>query len=182
MGRAAAEDASKKSWFGAMEMLVDGYREIARPLPSTPLTLSRTSTIEETIDIISHSAEDIPYAESTSASPRSKRLGVGRVLRLGGVFRRTGGRLKDSSISIPAKLFWKRSGTESNPRTITWLNKNGTNTEKFEEQVEGLEGVLGEITAQSNQVWVTRKFPFSFRVSLPRFLTDFYFSTNRMGN
>lgn len=186
MGKAAALDASSRSWHAAMEMLVDGYREISAPLiaktysesstPSSALTLSRTSTIEETIDVVSHLAtsEDIAYAESTAASPRTKRLGVGRVLKLGGVFRRTGGKLKEGSISIPSKLFWKRSGTESEPRSLSWLGKGATGInqsitsagdEKFGAQVASLEGVLGEIRAQSNQVWYTREFYYPYLLS-----------------
>ncbi|KAI5475333.1 glycosyltransferase family 4 protein [Pseudohyphozyma bogoriensis] len=106
MGRDAATEAAKRSWHGAMEMLVDGYREIAPPVQTkTALSLSRTSTIEVDVDVVSHSAECDTYAESTAASPRAKRLGVRRVLRLGGVFRRTGGKLRESSISKPIRTW-----------------------------------------------------------------------------
>lgn len=165
MGQAAALDASSRSWHGAMEMLVDGYREISLPLPSPrpSLSLSRTPTLDESFDVVSHCAlvDEQPYAESSAASPRTRRLGVGRVLRLGGVFRRTGGKLKDGSISsIPGNvLFWKRSGTESKPR-LSWLGKkDSTGVQDFAEQVDGLEGVLGQlVSTQSNQVWATRTF------------------------
>ena len=82
MGAAAAVDASRRSWHGAMEMLVDGFREIAKPLPTQSLTLSRTSTIE--VDVVEHCADSDTYAESTAADSRAKRRGVSRVLRLGG--------------------------------------------------------------------------------------------------
>ena len=97
MGKAAALDASTRSWHGAMEMLVDGYREIALPLSSPPLTLSRTSTLE--IDVISHQPNDEEVLGSSTGTIRTHRTGVGRVLRFGAVLRRSGGRLRDGSIS-----------------------------------------------------------------------------------
>ncbi|KAK4703594.1 hypothetical protein P7C70_g2618, partial [Phenoliferia sp. Uapishka_3] len=97
MGVAAATDASRRSWHGAMEMLVDGYRDIATPVPKPSLSLSRTSTIE--LDVVEHCADTDTYAESTAADSRAKR----RMLKFSGVFRRTGGRLKEGSISIPLR-------------------------------------------------------------------------------
>jgi hypothetical protein len=83
-----------------MELLVDGYREIALPLPDSPsgyIPLSRTASFEKMDDL---SLDNEPFAESTAAS---KRRGVGRVLRIGGALRRNaGGRLKKSGT-----MFWK---------------------------------------------------------------------------
>ena len=78
-------------------MLVDGYREIALPLSSPQLTLSRTSTLE--IDVISHQPNDEEVLGSSTGTIRTHRTGVGRVLRFGAVLRRSGGRLRDGSIS-----------------------------------------------------------------------------------
>lgn len=152
MGQAAAIDASSRSWHGAMEMLVDGYREIARPAPPPPsLGLSRTSTIE--FDIVSHLAESDTYAESTAAAPKGRR-GVGRVLRLGGVFKRTGGRLKEGSMSVPGNFLWRRGGDAKPVRS--WLGrKEGMSVG---ETVEGV-----QLAVQSNQVWATSEFLFLAR-------------------
>jgi hypothetical protein len=142
MGAAAAVDAATKSWHGAMEMLVDGYREIARPVPleSNNLSLSRTSTIE--VDVVLHCAEEdneSVYAESTAAPRR----GVGRVLGLGRVFRRSGGRLREGSMSIPGGFLWRRNGEKA---VGPWLGRQ-----------EG-EGGMATMVAkkQSNHVWATR--------------------------
>jgi hypothetical protein len=115
MGRAAAVDAATKSWHGAMEMLVDGYRELARPRKEDVekkekdgLSLSRTSTIE--VDIVCDAAEkdsEVVVEGSATGSRRRK------LLRLGGVFRRTGGRLREGSMSIPLRSWLgKREGVE----------------------------------------------------------------------
>lgn len=133
MGTAAAESACKRSWFGAMEMLVDGYREICIPAPPSPsltgLTLSRTSTME--VDVITHLAET-DTAQTSAASTRTKRPVVGRVLRLGGVFRRTGGRLKEGSMSRPIR---------------TWLVGR---TERVEEDLIANSNVKLQSTSTSN--------------------------------
>ncbi|KAG0658687.1 hypothetical protein C6P46_005683 [Rhodotorula mucilaginosa] len=99
--------ASKRSWFGAMEQLVDGYRELtdrrlareAEKALDIP-TLSRTSTLE--LDVVCDAAETEPDAASSGAStPKRTRL-----LRLNGVLRRTGGRLRDSSVSLRPLRSW----------------------------------------------------------------------------
>lgn len=104
MGQAAAIDAATRSWHGAMEMIVDGYREIALPQQSN-LTLSRTSTLE--VDVVSHSPNDEELLASSTTAIRSHRSGVGRVLRLGAVLRRSGGRLRDGSMTIPRTFLWR---------------------------------------------------------------------------
>ncbi|KAM0749483.1 UDP-Glycosyltransferase/glycogen phosphorylase [Meredithblackwellia eburnea MCA 4105] len=145
MGDAAAKDAAKRSWHGAMEMLVDGYREIAKPVvPRSPssLALSRSSTIE--VDVVEHVADSDTYAESTAADSTAKRRGVGRVLRLGGVFRRTGGRLREGSISQPIR---------------TWLGRRQGVTEV----------VVGEdslIPVKEGDMWATRERFFIYEESL----------------
>lgn len=132
MGASAAIDASRRSWHGAMEMLVDGYREIARPLPPAfSLALSRTSTIE--VDVVEHCADSDTYAESTAANASARR-GVGRVMRLGGVFRRTGGRLREGSISRPLR---------------SWLGRK-------QGSLEALANENGIVAVKSSQVWATR--------------------------
>ncbi|ORY63655.1 hypothetical protein BCR35DRAFT_283223 [Leucosporidium creatinivorum] len=141
MGRAAAADAATKSWHGAMEMLVDGYREIARPVKQEKkekdsLSLSRTSTIE--VDIVCDAAEkdSAEVVEGSATGSRRRKL-----LRLGGVFRRTGGRLRDGSMSIPLR---------------SWLGRN----EGVE--AEGANGMarvgvaVGEKGVQSNSMLATR--------------------------
>lgn len=99
-GNAAAIDASKRSWFEAMEMIVSGYRELAKPSKTPSLALSRTPTLE--IDIISHTPNSEEEAQSSTTSPRIKRHRVDQVLRL---VRRSGGRIRDSSISTAT--FWR---------------------------------------------------------------------------
>lgn len=153
MGQAAAIDASSRSWHGAMEMLVDGYREIALPPPPPSLALSRTPTIE--FDIVSHLAESDTYAESTAAAPKGGR-GVERVLRLGGVLKRTGGRLKEGSMSVPGTFLWRRGGDAKPARS--WLGRR-----EGASAGETVEGVVQELAVQSNQVWATSEY-------LPRFL------------
>lgn len=117
MGRAAAADAATKSWHGAMEMLVDGYRELARPRQEKEkekkekdgLSLSRTSTIE--VDIVCDAAEKDSTEVVAGSSTGSRRR---KLLRLGGVFRRTGGRLRESSMSIPLRSWLgSREGVEA---------------------------------------------------------------------
>ena len=135
MGAAAAVDAARRSWHGAMEMLVDGFREIAKPLPTPSLTLSRTSTIE--VDVVEHSADSDTYAESTAADASAKRRGVGRVLRLGGVFRRTGGRLREGSISKPLR---------------SWLGRKQGALETLAN-----DGGVELVGVKSSPVWATRE-------------------------
>ncbi|GAA5923771.1 hypothetical protein JCM1841_002039 [Sporobolomyces salmonicolor] len=116
MGSAAHLAASRRSWFGAMETLVDGYRELV----AETLELSRTSTIE--FDIVcdapapasasaSASATGDPVEESTAPRvPPRQRL----VSRLGGVLgRRTGGRIREASISLPPWTAWLAPRTRS---------------------------------------------------------------------
>lgn len=143
MGRAAAREAATKSWHGAMEILVEGYKEIARPLEQEEkdgLSLSRTSTIE--VDIVCDSAErDLASAstevEGTATGSRRRKL-----LRLGGVFRRTGGRLRESSGSMSMPL-------------RSWLGGAATHSESGMERV----GVaVGQKSLQSSgPVWATRE-------------------------
>lgn len=175
MGKLAALNAASRSWHGAMEMLVDGYREICRPEVEEEeeegerekgekvglgLGLSRTSTIE--VDVVSHLAERDNYDESrTSGSSR-----VGRVLRLGGVFRRTGGRLKDGSMSIKGKFLWRGQNKEGKKTTTTTKMIGGEN--EMEMQMQG--GLLVTRKVQSNQVWVTREFLIFFPLCSFRFV------------
>ncbi|GAA5961929.1 hypothetical protein JCM21900_001151 [Sporobolomyces salmonicolor] len=104
MGSAAHLAASRRSWFGAMETLVDGYRELV----AETLELSRTSTIEFDIvcDAPAASATAAPGEESPASAPTvppRRRL----VSRLGGVLgRRTGGRVRAASVSLPPWTAW----------------------------------------------------------------------------
>ncbi|GAA5905966.1 glycosyltransferase family 4 protein [Sporobolomyces salmoneus] len=71
MGLAAHKIASKRSWFGAMEMLVDGYREVITKAESkSDLSLSRTSTIEFDIVTGNSSTEEV---EEPATMPRRRR-------------------------------------------------------------------------------------------------------------
>lgn len=114
MSRAAVEYASTKSWHSAMEMIVDGYREVVGPLvPVSPplkpvgdsnLALSRTPTIE--LDVICDSPEQGQGDEvltSAGATGRRRR----RLLRFGAAFnKRTGRTFHDGSISLPPLSSW----------------------------------------------------------------------------
>lgn len=104
MGQVAAEGARDRSWHGAMELLVDGYRQVLRPERTPPNSPMIIACADEKIDSISHLALDDTYAESTPASTNSKRDRVRRVLALGGVLRRSGGRIKEMSIK---NHFWR---------------------------------------------------------------------------
>lgn len=107
MASAAYETATKRSWFGAMEKLVDGFREVAvaREARAAPLDPSRTSTIE--LDVVYDSqprtveGETVEGASTGTTTPKRKRL-----LRLNGVLRRTGGRLRESSVSLQPLRSW----------------------------------------------------------------------------
>ncbi|SCV70491.1 BQ2448_1885 [Microbotryum intermedium] len=113
MGQAAHGDAATRSWHAAMEMLIDGYRELARPVASDPETiddktslgLSRTSTLD--LDIVSGETPGTGEPETSSetttalATRRPKRM-----LRFGGVLRRTGGRLREGSMGGPTIPSW----------------------------------------------------------------------------
>ncbi|GAA5880343.1 hypothetical protein JCM3774_006734 [Rhodotorula dairenensis] len=99
--------ASKRSWFGAMEQLVDGYRELtdrrlARQvanLTDMP-ALSRTPTLE--LDVVCDpTGIDVDAASSGAIPPKRTRL-----LRLNGVLRRTGGRFRDNSVSLRPLRSW----------------------------------------------------------------------------
>ncbi|GJN90367.1 hypothetical protein Rhopal_003378-T1 [Rhodotorula paludigena] len=88
MGSAAHLAASKRSWWGAMEQLCDGYRELAalkaerraqRARKSDGLTLSRTSTIE--FDVVCEDGSEKPAgdddaieASASASAPKRKRL------------------------------------------------------------------------------------------------------------
>lgn len=145
MGEAAARDAATRSWHGAMEMLVDGYREISLPVPppapATPLSLSRTSTIE--LDIVCDSANADSYAESTAAAV--KRGQSGKLLRLGGVFRRTGGRFKEGSMSIKPLRSWLAKGVESSTEVVEGIPGDHMSYAVFTKP-------------RSSPVWATREF------------------------
>ncbi|GAA5858907.1 hypothetical protein JCM1840_006612 [Sporobolomyces johnsonii] len=106
MGSAAHLAASKRSWFGAMELLVDGYRELVAPPPPEEenLELSRTPTIEFDIvcdDPRATTATTDDEAESTATVSKRRRL-----VKLGGVLRRTGGRLRESSVTLKPFSAW----------------------------------------------------------------------------
>lgn len=110
MGATAHEVASKRSWFGAMEQLVDGYRDLTAAKEARlaqrerdDLTLSRTSTIE--FDVVCDDGSekvDGNVAQSTGASTPQRRR---RLLRLEGVFKRGGRRFQEGSVSL-APLKW----------------------------------------------------------------------------
>lgn len=114
MASAAYLVASKRSWFGAMEQLVDGYRELSelrqarkqQGVEQDPLTLSRVPTVE--LDVVCDSAA--PGEAATSATPTPERR---RLLRLNGVLRRTGGRLRPKSVNLPPIRSWLRSEAPS---------------------------------------------------------------------
>lgn len=144
MGRAAAEEAATKSWHGAMEMIVDGFREVARPWKEQQdrkdpsLALSRTPTLE--VDIVCDSAEqDLVESEAVVGSATGSRRR--RLLRFGGVFRRTGGRLRESSMSLPI---------------TSWLGKREG---VIVGESEGRTSVLvGQKSLQSSPIWATSEF------------------------
>lgn len=150
-GKAAALDAATKSWHGAMEMLVDGYREIALPSPNPLLALSRTPTLE--IDVISHTPNELEEsqlsAKSTAASPKVHRQGVGRVLRLGGVLRRSGGRLRDGSMTIPSTFLWR------------------TRASRIAAEQRASNGEEDVLMKHSPHVWTTRTLPPTLRAAQP---------------
>lgn len=110
MAAAAYDVASKRSWFGAMEQLVDGYRDLTAARDARlaqhekdELALSRTSTIEFDV-VCDDRAEKVDgeTAQSTGASTPQRRR---RLLRLDGVFKRSGRRFQDGSVSL-APLKW----------------------------------------------------------------------------
>ncbi|BGP01503.1 Glycosyl transferase group 1 [Rhodotorula toruloides ATCC 204091] len=105
MAATAHDVASKRSWFGAMEQLVDGYRDLTAARDARlaqrekdELSLSRTSTIE--FDVVCDAGAekvDGETAQSTGASTPQRRR---RLLRLDGVFKRSGRRFQDGSVSL----------------------------------------------------------------------------------
>ncbi|GAA6003698.1 hypothetical protein JCM10207_003552 [Rhodosporidiobolus poonsookiae] len=102
MGLSAHLVASKRSWFSAMENLVDGFRELAaaRDAKRSSLTLSRESTIE--VDVVCDASPQLEKVEgessATSGAPKRRRL-----LRL---LKRTGGQLRESSVSLQPFRSW----------------------------------------------------------------------------
>lgn len=97
MSQAAVTFARSKSWHSAMKMIVDGYREVVRTPPPTPLvkpeydlTLSRTPTLdldaEEEDDELSTEREATAATEPGATTARSRRRR--KLLRFGGVFKR----------------------------------------------------------------------------------------------
>ncbi|BGP17785.1 hypothetical protein JCM10213_001713 [Rhodosporidiobolus nylandii] len=106
--------ASKRSWFAAMENLVDGFRDVAAAREANKqrslLELSRTPTLE--VDVVCEQAHDVDgevakaaVAGSTSAvsSPSTRRQ---RLLHLDEVLRKTGGRLRETSQSFQPLRSW----------------------------------------------------------------------------
>ncbi|GEM08636.1 glycosyl transferase group 1 [Rhodotorula toruloides] len=132
MGATAHEVASKRSWHGAMEQLVDGYRDLtaakeARLARKTEdeRTLSRTSTIE--FDVVCDAGvekvdgEDV---QSTGANTPQRRH---RLPRLDGVFNRSGRRFQEGSVSL-APLKWlapKPALVATNGGVILTASKGG---------------------------------------------------------
>ncbi|GAA5904190.1 hypothetical protein JCM6882_003972 [Rhodosporidiobolus microsporus] len=112
MGSAAHLAASKRSWWGAMEMLVDGFRELSAARAAkavskeraSSLSLSRTSTIE--VDVVCGQPEEVEPEKAEGASTATTSPKRRRLLRLNGVLRRTGGRLPDSSVSLQPLRSW----------------------------------------------------------------------------
>ncbi|SCZ87612.1 BZ3500_MvSof-1268-A1-R1_Chr2-2g05078 [Microbotryum saponariae] len=142
MGQAAHSDASTRSWHAAMEMLVDGYRELARSAAGGPkqidhdksaLGLSRTSTLDLDIvcgDTAGPFVSELPDSEcgthkatTASAVRRPKRM-----LRLGGVLRRTGGRFREGSLggaqTIPSWLGGVSDATSSSPSAVSQMGSH----------------------------------------------------------
>ncbi|KDE06205.1 hypothetical protein MVLG_03485 [Microbotryum lychnidis-dioicae p1A1 Lamole] len=142
MGQAAHSDASTRSWHAAMEMLVDGYRELARSAAGEPkqidddksaLGLSRTSTLD--LDIVcgetagtflselADSECETPKTATALAVRRPKRM-----LRLGGVLRRTGGRFREGSLggaqTIPSWLGGVSDATSSSPSAVSQMGSH----------------------------------------------------------
>ncbi|GAA5866326.1 hypothetical protein JCM8547_000740 [Rhodosporidiobolus lusitaniae] len=110
MGQAAHDAAIKRSWFAAMEKLVDGFRELAakkdeKEREKEKLKLSRASTIE--LDVVcdapplSKEGENDEGESTGTTTPKRRRL-----LRLNGVLRRTGGKLRDGSVSLQPLRSW----------------------------------------------------------------------------
>ncbi|GAA5832402.1 hypothetical protein JCM11251_006441 [Rhodosporidiobolus azoricus] len=112
MGSAAHLVASKRSWWGAMEMLVDGFRELSAARTAkvtvprgTSLTLSRSSSTK--LDIVCGQLEEVEAEKvegtSTAAATSPKRR---RLLRLNGVLRRINGQARNSSVSLRPLRSW----------------------------------------------------------------------------
>lgn len=111
MTSAAYQVASKRSWYGAMEQLVDGYRELsalrtkrhAEAATQDSPTLSRVPTVE--LDVIcdapASGAEEVAAASSATTTPKRRRL-----LRLNGVLRRTGGNIREGSATLQPLRSW----------------------------------------------------------------------------
>ncbi|GAA6016803.1 hypothetical protein JCM11491_001812 [Sporobolomyces phaffii] len=79
MGAAAHLVASKRSWFGAMEMLVDGYREVINRAEHGVIpTLSRIPTME--LDIVTQGAATVT-SEGIATSTKRRRLPKMRRIR-----------------------------------------------------------------------------------------------------
>ncbi|GAA5991230.1 hypothetical protein JCM10908_006596 [Rhodotorula pacifica] len=124
--------ASKRSWFGAMEQLVDGYRELTdrrlareAELAMGISPLSRTPTLE--LDVVCDAPEvEIDAASSGATTPRRTRL-----LRLNGVLRRTGGRLRDSSVSLQPLRSWLAAPAAAAPASAVLVQRKETGQTMF---------------------------------------------------
>ncbi|KAM0786340.1 hypothetical protein ACM66B_001812 [Microbotryomycetes sp. NB124-2] len=165
MGTKAALEASTKSWHGAMEMLVDGYRDVVtrheqgvlsssknkrhqavdeKQLKDLKLELSRQSTLE--VDVVCDAPEaGTNYKEQDlSARASSTDTKRRRLLRFGTAFRRTSGgkRVKQTGGSLSL---------------TTWLGREPAALEQqilTEEPVSMLR--VHEKSEQAGQLWALK--------------------------
>ncbi|GAA5979165.1 hypothetical protein JCM5350_007088 [Sporobolomyces pararoseus] len=79
MGNNAHLVASKRSWFSAMEMLINGYREVVARAESDTTSLSRTSTRE--FDIVTEDAKEDKIEEIVKIPQRRRKLAKMKRLR-----------------------------------------------------------------------------------------------------
>ena len=79
MGNNAHLVASKRSWFSAMEMLINGYREVVAKAESDTTSLSRTSTVE--FDIVTEDAKEDKIEEIVKLPQRRRKLAKMKRLR-----------------------------------------------------------------------------------------------------
>jgi hypothetical protein len=146
MAVAAHETSRKRSWFGAMEKLVDGFRDVVAAREEkarrASLELSRTSTID--LDVVCDSQPQVVEGEKVEAASTgattAKRT---RLLRLNGVLRRTGGRLRDSSVSLQPLRSWLVAQNE-----VEEFNGNALST-KGDGESSTLAGALQSVSSHS---------------------------------
>ncbi|KAK4051979.1 hypothetical protein OIO90_004509 [Microbotryomycetes sp. JL221] len=157
MGHAAAVEASSKSWHGAMEMLVDGYRNVVARHEKRlscvdenkkPLELSRQSTVE--VDIVCDTPDDNEFCQGDKGGPSARVSSTDpkrrRLLRFGTAFRRTG-RIKHDS----------KAGSMSLPPLRSWLGRNSANlTMSTAESTSTNDILVVEKGEQAGQLWALK--------------------------